>query len=99
MDSPNGETAQTEITLQTSQDPEHGFLLKGRPLRQTTLFKKIRILNMYSPKGVGVGRRQKDLFTKVWILSMDSLKGEAPQTDNSLQKDQNSEKCSIKYGT
>ena len=40
MDSPEGETPQTEITLQTSQDSENGFPQRGDPTDRKTSSKK-----------------------------------------------------------
>jgi len=50
---------------------------------------KIIILNMDPPKGRP--RRQKQIFKQVRIVNMDSPKGETPQTERTLQQNQDSE--------
>ena len=50
MDSPEGETPQTEITVQQKQDSENGFPQGGDPVDRQ-LFNKVRILKVDSPEG------------------------------------------------
>ena len=46
MESPKGETQQTEITVQKSHDSEKGFLRMGDHTDRKTSSKTVRILKM-----------------------------------------------------
>jgi len=67
MDPPKGETPQTEQTLQTNQDPEHGFPQRETP-RQKELFNKVRIQkNGFHQREDPTDRKSLDVYECVYI--------------------------------